>query len=71
MTVIRKTLIFRAPIGMVWDHLTEADKIARWLMPNDFRPVRGHDFVMQCDPALGSGGQILSTVMEIEAPDRI
>ena len=71
MTVIRKSMVFRAPIGMVWDHLTESDKIAQWLMPNDFQPVQGHDFAMQCDPALGSGGQILSTVREIEAPHRL
>lgn len=71
MTVIRKSMVFRAPIGMVWDHLTDTTKISQWLMPNDFQPVAGHDFVMHCDPALGSGGQILSRVLEIEAPRRL
>jgi uncharacterized protein YndB with AHSA1/START domain len=26
------------PIARVWFALTDADALARWLMPNDFRP---------------------------------
>lgn len=71
MNEIRRSVLLRAPIALVWDYLTQADKIALWLMPNDFEPVSGHNFTMQCDPAMGSGSQIQAEVLEIDPPRRL
>lgn len=71
MNEIRRSVLLRAPIALVWEYLTQADKIALWLMPNDFEPVSGHSFAMQCDPAMGSGSQIQAEVLEIDPPRRL
>ncbi|HEU5355217.1 MAG TPA: SRPBCC domain-containing protein [Actinocrinis sp.] len=34
----------------VWRALTDADLLARWLMPNDFQPVVGHRFTFSTEP---------------------
>jgi uncharacterized protein YndB with AHSA1/START domain len=34
----------------VWRALTDADLLARWLMPNDFRPIVGHRFTFRTQP---------------------
>ncbi|MFD0687499.1 SRPBCC family protein [Actinomadura fibrosa] len=38
------------PPVKVWRALTDADLLARWLMPNDFRPVVGHRFTFVTTP---------------------
>ncbi|MGH3319231.1 MAG: SRPBCC family protein [Streptosporangiaceae bacterium] len=38
------------PPAKVWRALTEADLLARWLMPNDFKPVVGHRFTFRAEP---------------------
>ncbi len=38
------------PPETVWNALTRADLIARWLMPNDFVPVPGHRFTFRTQP---------------------
>lgn len=44
---IVKTVTFNAPIEKVWASVTEAENIATWLMPNDFKPIVGHEFTIQ------------------------
>ncbi|KMY30839.1 polyketide cyclase [Lysinibacillus xylanilyticus] len=44
---IVKTVTLNAPIEKVWETVTDAEKIASWLMPNDFKPVEGHEFTIQ------------------------
>jgi uncharacterized protein YndB with AHSA1/START domain len=39
----------------VWRALTDSDLLARWLMPNDFRPVPGHRFSFRTTPRPGQG----------------
>lgn len=38
------------PAARVWQALTDPGLIARWLMPNDFKPVVGHRFTFRTDP---------------------
>lgn len=35
---------FKSPIEKVWHALTDAETLAKWVMPNDFKPVVGHKF---------------------------
>ncbi|GAB3975017.1 hypothetical protein GCM10029978_058060 [Actinoallomurus acanthiterrae] len=38
------------PPARVWRALTDPDLMARWLMPNDFKPAIGHAFTFRADP---------------------
>ncbi|GAA0551314.1 SRPBCC family protein [Actinomadura livida] len=38
------------PPAKVWRALTEPELLARWLMPNDFKPVVGHRFTFASKP---------------------
>ena len=38
------------PPGRVWQALTDPALLARWLMPNDFKPVVGHAFTFRTEP---------------------
>ncbi|MFJ6210391.1 SRPBCC domain-containing protein [Lysinibacillus sp. NPDC092081] len=44
---IVKIVTLNAPIEKVWETVTDAEKIASWLMPNNFKPVEGHEFTIQ------------------------
>ncbi|MDM5231425.1 SRPBCC family protein [Lysinibacillus pakistanensis] len=44
---IVKVIKLNAPIEKVWESVTDAEKIATWLMPNDFKPIEGHPFTIQ------------------------
>ncbi|WP_405736689.1 SRPBCC domain-containing protein [Streptomyces sp. NBC_01537] len=59
------------PPAKVWRALTEADRLARWLMPNDFQPVVGHRFTFRTEPRPQQGfdGIVHCEVLEL-APQR-
>lgn len=59
------------PPGKVWRALTEPDLIAKWLMPNDFRPEVGHHFQYQAPPQPGWDGKVYCEVLECEPPERL
>ena len=48
MRIIKKEIVIEAPPAKVWEHITDPRKIAGWLMPNDFEPVVGRDFSLDC-----------------------
>jgi uncharacterized protein YndB with AHSA1/START domain len=47
------------------------DALADWLMPNDFRPVAGHEFTFRTKPAPGFDGIVRAKVLEISPPERL
>jgi uncharacterized protein YndB with AHSA1/START domain len=51
----------------VWEYLTNAELLAQWLMPNDFKPIVGHRFQFGTKPKypLGFDGRIYCEVLEI------
>jgi uncharacterized protein YndB with AHSA1/START domain len=56
----------------VWKALTDPDLLAKWLMPNDFRPVVGHRFTFRTHPRPGAGfdGVVHCEVLAAE-PERL
>ncbi|WP_433464227.1 SRPBCC family protein [Spirillospora sp. CA-128828] len=56
------------PPAKVWRALTEPDLLARWLMPNDFKPVLGHRFTFTTKPIpnVGFDGTIACRVLGLE-----
>jgi uncharacterized protein YndB with AHSA1/START domain len=60
----------RQPPERVWQALTDPELLARWLMPNDFEPVVGHEFTFRTDPVPDRGfdGVIRCQVLELDPP---
>jgi uncharacterized protein YndB with AHSA1/START domain len=58
---------FPHPPEVVWEYLTDSELLAQWLMPNDFKPVLGHQFQFGTKPRLklGFDGRVFCTVLEI------
>ncbi len=58
------------PPAKVWRALTDANLLASWLMPNDFRAEIGHRFTFRTDPvpAQGFDGIVHCEVLALEAP---
>jgi uncharacterized protein YndB with AHSA1/START domain len=56
----------------VWRALTDPVLLAKWLMPNDFRPVVGHRFTFLTDPRpnVGFDGVVHCEVLVVE-PERL
>ncbi|MDL4814484.1 SRPBCC family protein [Actinomadura opuntiae] len=56
------------PPERVWRALTDPDLLARWLMPNDFKPVVGHRFTFAAKPIpnVGFDGTISCRVLDVE-----
>jgi uncharacterized protein YndB with AHSA1/START domain len=53
----------------VWRALTDPALLARWLMPNDFQPVIGHEFTFSTVPRpnVGFDGIVHCRVLAIES----
>jgi uncharacterized protein YndB with AHSA1/START domain len=63
--------ILPQPPDLVWAALTSPGLIARWLMPNDFRPELGHSFTLQARTIGAWDGVVHCKVLEIEPPRRL
>ncbi|NUW39223.1 SRPBCC family protein [Nonomuraea rhodomycinica] len=55
------------PPAKVWRAITDPGLMARWLMPNDFKPVVGHRFTYTTKPmeAVGFDGIVRCEVLEV------
>ena len=61
MKIIKRKIVIDAPLAKVWEHITDPQKIAGWLMPNDFEAVVGKNFSLKCEQQ----GEIACVVKEI------
>ena len=61
MKIIKKEVIIDAPASKVLRHITDPEKLAGWLMPNDFEAVIGRPFSIDCSQQ----GKISCVVKEI------
>jgi uncharacterized protein YndB with AHSA1/START domain len=70
---VRIDVVLPQPPERVWRALTESRALAKWLMPNDFRPRLGHHF--RFTPRRGhpeeTRGMIRCEVVELYAPHRL
>jgi uncharacterized protein YndB with AHSA1/START domain len=55
MSTIAVDQFLSHPPAKVWRALTDPERLARWLMPNDFQPVVGHRFTFRTTPVPGHG----------------
>jgi len=66
-TEIRNQWIYEQIPNEVWGYFTQAELIALWLMPNNFKPILGHEFQFQTKPipSLDLDGIFYCKVLEI------
>jgi uncharacterized protein YndB with AHSA1/START domain len=72
LTTVRVDEFLPHPPATVWRALTDPDRLARWLLPNDFKPVVGHRFTFRTQPvaATGFSGAIACEVLDLQ-PERL
>jgi len=70
MKEIRYTWFFEQPIEKVWQYLTDAELLGQWLMPNDIKPVAGHNFMFRVKPVpqIDFDGNVYCEVLEVNEP---
>ncbi len=70
---IKQTYFFSQSIETVWEYLTNADLLEKWLMPNDFLPIQGHEFSFKTNPLpqFNSNGIFYCKVLEIEPKKKL
>jgi uncharacterized protein YndB with AHSA1/START domain len=71
MLDIRIDELFDQPIETVWRALTDPDRLARWLMKNDFEPRLGHKFTLREAPTAQWRGFMECEVLELDPPRRM
>lgn len=49
-TEINNEWIYEHSPKVVWEYLIQADLIALWLMPNNFKPITGYEFQFKTKP---------------------
>src|SRR5688500_1410771 len=59
------------PPEAVWQALTDPRALAEWAVPNDFKPLAGHEFRFQVDPFGPFSGIMECRVLEIDPPRRM
>src|SRR5437868_10610979 len=59
------------PPEKVWRALTDGALLARWIMPNDFRPAEGHRFAFRTQDSPHWNGVVQCEVLAIEPPRRL
>ncbi len=66
--IIQHQIFYPNPPGEVWDYLTVPELMQQWLMPNDFKPVMGHEFKFTTKPMpdFNFDGIFYCKVLEIE-----
>jgi uncharacterized protein YndB with AHSA1/START domain len=70
MAAIEVDQFLAQPPEQVWHALTDPDLLARWLMPNDFRPAVGHQFTFRAEPVpqYGFDGIVHCQVLDLDPP---
>ena len=48
--IIKHNFYYSHTPEVIWEYLTDSELISQWLMPNDFKPIVGHDFTFRTKP---------------------
>jgi uncharacterized protein YndB with AHSA1/START domain len=66
-TEIKHNYFFSHAPEIVWQHLTQSELIAEWLMKNDFQPIVGYKFQFYANavPEIEFDGNVYCRVLEI------
>jgi len=62
---------YTTSIEKAWAALTDSNKLAKWIMDNDFKPVVGHRFQFRTEPTEWWNGIIEGEVLVVDEPSRL
>lgn len=62
---------YTTTIEKLWSALTDSDKLAKWVMANDFKPVVGHRFQFRTQPTEWWDGLVEGEVLIVDPPNRL
>lgn len=62
---------YKTTLEKLWSALTDSNKLAKWTMENDFKPVVGHRFQFRTQPTEWWDGIVEGEVLVVEAPNRL
>ncbi|MBO9605241.1 MAG: SRPBCC domain-containing protein [Paenibacillaceae bacterium] len=62
---------YQTTIEKAWSALTDSNKLAKWIMANDFKPVVGHQFEFRTEPSQYWDGIIKGEVLLVDEPNRL
>ena len=62
---------FTTTIEKLWSAITDSNKLAKWVMENDFKPVVGHQFQFRTQPNAYWDGIVRGTVLIVDEPNRL
>ncbi len=71
MNGVHMTIDLDAPVARVWEHLTNREKLAQWLMTSDFTAKVGSRFTFSAPPSGTWDGQLHCAVTELVEPERL
>ena len=56
MADIKFDVHYEQPPEKIWRAITDSETLAKWMMPNDFKPELGHEFQFRAKPMGGWDG---------------
>ncbi|MFC5700194.1 SRPBCC domain-containing protein [Cohnella faecalis] len=62
---------YKTSIEKLWSALTDSNTLAKWVLPNDFKPVVGQRFQFRAEPTEWWDGLIEGEVLIVDAPNRL
>ncbi|MFD0670020.1 SRPBCC domain-containing protein [Cohnella sp. GCM10027633] len=62
---------YATTIEKAWAALTDPDKLAKWIMTNDFKPVVGHKFQFRTEPNKFWNGIVEGEVLIVDEPRKL
>lgn len=62
---------YKTSIKKLWSALTDSDKLAQWILSNDFKPIVGHQFQFRSEPNEWWNGIIDCKVLIVDEPNRL
>jgi uncharacterized protein YndB with AHSA1/START domain len=68
---VKLEMTYPHPPEKVWRAIADPEILGRWLMPNDLKPVAGHEFQFRTKPQPGWNGIVDCRVTEADPPHRL
>jgi Uncharacterized conserved protein len=62
---------YKTTIEKAWNALTNSDMLAKWVLPNDFKPEVGHQFQFRAEPNQYWDGVINGEVLVVDEANRL
>lgn len=62
---------YKTSIEKLWSALTDSDKLAQWILSNDFKPIVEHQFQFRSEPNEWWNGIIDCEVLIVDEPNRL